>query len=158
MATLSPSIGSGPAEPETRSRATLALVIMCLLLVAVPTMVGLIGYRSIKIHTPSTALVVGGDSSLDGAKIEVTDLAEPHHRCFSSISRGDEWQSPILLDPGRYHVSVTHHGTEILNEDFETHRFYGVPVDLTGLAKNLPLRRPHSSSIGAFAHSFAGPT
>jgi hypothetical protein len=69
MPTLDYQNESKRAVAETRPRAMLAMVITGIVIVTVPIMVGLIGYRSVTIHTPETAVVVTGDASVDGAVI-----------------------------------------------------------------------------------------
>ncbi|HET6251363.1 MAG TPA: hypothetical protein VFE47_27005 [Tepidisphaeraceae bacterium] len=123
-----------PALPEeSPSRALAARVITGALAVFVPAMVAIIGYRSIMIHGPSTAVVIDGDPTLDGAKIEVVSSLEPHRRLNSTLNASNDWESPILLDPGLYHVTVTHLGKTILDEDLAPDRLHGVRDELRSM-------------------------
>jgi hypothetical protein len=123
----------GPIGPESRSRAFLAVLITCLLVVMVPLMVALIGYRSIMLHGPTTAVVIAGDSTIDGAKIQVTEAIEPHRKWLATLERSNEWQAPVLLDPGAYHVVVTHRGNLILDEKCTPDRLNGVRFELKSM-------------------------
>lgn len=103
-------------------------------------MVGSIYWRWASVHEPSSAVVVVGDGSLDGATIEISDGAKTW---TNRLDRGNGWQSPLLLDPGQYKITVEHHNREIMREDFVLHRLSGFEErftrhPLTGLEYDLP--------------------
>lgn len=130
--TMAPVSDSRPAtEPEYKARPMFVALIMGVLLTGVPLIVGLIYWRWATIHEPTTAVVIVGDVSLDGAVVAVSN--SEHRRWVVELDRGNFFQSPVLLDPGKYHINVTHRKHDIIDEDFTVERLRGLRFDLPSL-------------------------
>ncbi len=56
----------------SRTGGIVARIVTTLLIILVPAMIGLICWRWANVHVPSTAVVIAGDMSLNGAVVEVT--------------------------------------------------------------------------------------
>lgn len=121
-----PAVASAPA----RSRGRLAKLISAVLAFYVLVMVGLIYWRWATIREPSTAVVIAGDGSLQGARILVTGRG---HQWAVELDKLNGWQSPILLDPGSYHVQVTHRNRLILDQAFQLTRAQGLRFELPSM-------------------------
>jgi hypothetical protein len=121
---------SDGSPPETPLRAFLARLFTVALLIIVPAMVIHIGFRWASVREPTTALLLSGDGSLDGASIVVTPISIYGPVLKTSLAQADGWQAPVLLEPGRYHVTVSHMGRTILDDDCEPNRMMGVRFEL----------------------------
>jgi len=133
----SPSFDEQKPGPVVAWSITAALIILGLVMAAS------IYWRWLTVHEPSSAVLVTGDRSLDGAIITVVDRNDESKSWYSELSHYNLWQSPLLLDPGRYSISIVHRGREILHEDFQLPELHGFEErftrhPLTGLQYDLP--------------------
>ncbi|HWE01570.1 MAG TPA: hypothetical protein VG326_04105 [Tepidisphaeraceae bacterium] len=118
------------ATGESRAAAAFARVATGLLLVSVLLMVGRIYWRWHSLNEPSTVVIVAGDESLDGAKVEISG---EHGHWTEKLNRDDGWQISVLLDAGTYRLVVTHRKLELLNESFSVDRIRGMRFDLPSM-------------------------
>jgi hypothetical protein len=118
------------AEYRSPGRAVFVKTMVWVVVAVVLIMVTLVYYRSVTVHGPETALFVTGDRSLDGAKVVVTSLDARRRPWTVLLTRDNNWKTPVLLETGEYHVSVTHAGNEITAADFAVDPMMG---------KNFPL-------------------
>jgi hypothetical protein len=109
-----------------------ARVATAVLAVAVPCMIAAICWRWATVHEPSAAVVVGGDPSLEGATIVVSS---GHNEWTVGLDAANSWQTPVLLDPGAYHITATHHGRNILDESFQLGRLKCIRFDLPSMVQ-----------------------
>jgi hypothetical protein len=132
MSSLSP-ISTGPTVGEpvrAKTLAATARVVTILLGIAVPLMIAAICWRWATVHEPTAAVVIAGDPSLEGATIVVSGR---RHEWTVGLDPNNAWQTPVLLDPGEYHIAATHHGRIILNEAFRLDRLRGIRFDLPSM-------------------------
>ena len=118
---------------ESRARAFLARLLTVGLIIAVPAMVIQMGLRWAKVREPTTAVLFSGDGSLDGATVKVTSVWDPNNSRTASLDQADGWQAPVLLEPGKYHVVVTHRDRKILDDVCEPDRMTGVRFELPSM-------------------------
>ena len=90
--------------------------VMTIVIIAlVVAMMALIYAKSSKIREPSTALVILGDQTHDGAKVEVKGYGQT----FTAILTEDNrYATPVLLEPGQYTVKITHKNHVLLDSSF----------------------------------------
>ena len=118
-------------------------------------MVSLIYWRWATVREPSTAVVIAGDSSLEGA--QVTVVGEGRQLPPITLGPDNNFVTPVLLDEGQYTAQVTHDQHRILDEPFVVHRFTGVRFELPsavpvmGVATGGPLEVQVDSETGARA-------
>lgn len=113
----------------------LARVIVAGIVILVPAMVGQICFRSATFHEPTTAVVVTGDPSLDGATV---DVVETHRTADArswdvTLTRDNGWRTPFILHPGDYRLRVSLDGHQVMQEDFSLDPFKGIGYDLPSL-------------------------
>jgi hypothetical protein len=95
--------------------------VMTIFIVAlVMAMLATIYWRDLKTPEPSCAVVLYGDQTLADAKVKIAG-ASGHWE--TTLSADNNYQSPVLLEPGQYSVEVTHAGHIILNHRFVLDRF-----------------------------------
>jgi hypothetical protein len=120
-----------PAEnPAARASPALARLVVGVLLVIVPIMIGSICWRWATVHGPTAAVIVRGDASLEGAIISVRGSGKTY---TLDLDRDNNWQTPVLLDPGVYHIEVAHHGRNILDTNFSLESLHGISYDLPSM-------------------------
>jgi hypothetical protein len=93
-------------------------------------MVGQIYWRWHSVNEPATVAIVGGDGSLEGAKI---GIAGKNFRYSAVLDGENGWQSSILLDPGTYHLTVTHRNLTLRDENFSVDRTRGMRFELPSM-------------------------
>lgn len=110
--------GPQPDDPGKGAHARLARVTTGVIIGLVLLMAGVIYWRGAFTHVPTTAMVINGDPSLDGATVAVRGIEDSGRQVDLSIllSRDNGYRTPVLLNAGQYRVSVVHHGQMILNE------------------------------------------
>jgi hypothetical protein len=135
--TLVPNEEDYDAVPSPR-RVMFARVVIALTAVVTLTAFALIFYRSITVSDPSSAIVIVGDASLDGAQILVTSGEFPD--AHATLSAANGYQTPVLLHPGIYSVVVTHKDRVLLRRAFrlESHRGLVFPLELFKAAQTQP--------------------
>jgi hypothetical protein len=143
-------------------------------------MVSVIYWRGAFTHVPTTAIVINGDPSLEGATVNVSGKGESGRAVDLTIPLNfdNDYRTPVLLDPGNYRIRTMHRGQVILNESLTLQ--YMKPIGFVlptavwfqGAAELGDLRveviavnsvfRPHSFLLNAaghyrlFTHLFAG--
>src|SRR5579862_1827624 len=102
---------AGPPSPaassSARETAARLAVLLCIFLVAVMT--ALLWLHWTRVPEPTTAIMIIGDSSLDGADILVQSPDDPatlNRRVRVTLSPDNRFQVPVYRYPGRYHVTV----------------------------------------------------
>lgn len=122
---------TGDTAPMEASR-VVARIVTGLLFVMVPIMIGGICWRWATVHGPTTAIVVRGDASVEGAKIVVTGNGK---KWTAEVRRENDWQVPILLDPGAYQITVRHHNRDIIYppQPFLLDNLHGLSIDLPSM-------------------------
>jgi hypothetical protein len=136
------SSNGGPLTRYSRLRGPFARIMTVVIIAFVFAMMSLIYWRWARVHEPSTAVVVEGDQTLDGAKIEVQDN-DAHWD--ANLNAGNNFSTPVLLEPGRYSIHVTHRNHQILNARFSVDRTHAyryllrpaVPVIGSSLSGNM---------------------
>lgn len=121
-----------PGDDSSRQRSPFAPAIVIVLCIIVPSMIGWIFWRWATLHNPETAVVVGGDSSVDGAVVVVKGNSSTW---TVVLNHANAWQGPVMLEAGQYHVEATHHGRTILSEGFVLERFRGLRFDLPSMVQ-----------------------
>jgi len=109
-----------PPDPQGLARGPFVRVMTIFTTVLVLAMVAIIYWRDLTIREPSSAVIVLGDQTLDGAKIDVWG---ENGRWEAVVSQDTSYQTPVLLEPGQYNVRVTHKGHVILETSFSVERF-----------------------------------
>lgn len=95
--------------------------VMTIFIVAlVMAMLATIYWRDLETPEPSCAVVLYGDQTLADAKVKVVGSGSHWE---TTLSADNNYQSPVLLEPGQYSVEVTHAGQVILNHRFVLDRF-----------------------------------
>jgi len=79
-------------------------------------------------NEPTTAILVVGDSSLDGAKVVVTGSGTPPVTVI--LSSENHYRTPIFRLPGQYHVVTTWHDQTLDESDLVLDRYLGKEIDL----------------------------
>lgn len=118
------------AEYRSPARAAFAKTMVCVVVAVVLIVVTLVYYRSITIHEPTTAVVVTGDRSLDGAKIVVAEQGPKRRSWTVLLTHDNNWKTPVLLDPGEYHINITHAGNDVFAADFTLDPMQGWNIPL----------------------------
>jgi len=115
---IASTVGSFSDPDDLRAGISPLFVHMMIGLTAVLTlgMVSLIFFRSQSIIEPTCAVVVIGDSSLDGATASVRSYNR--EIAATTLSEENQYTSPILLQPGVYELKVTIHGQVLLMDKF----------------------------------------
>ena len=123
-----------PDHLRFHPRRTQFVRVMAVLIVAVVlALVALTGYRSARVHTPSAAVVLNGDPSLDGTVIHVTGEGRGSTRGVDvsvTLNAANAYRTPVLLDPGSYRVTVTHAGQKLIDQEVELMHFQGLVFEL----------------------------
>src|SRR5690242_13418738 len=109
-----------PPDPQGLARGPFVRVMTIFTTVLVLAMVAIIYWRDLTIREPSSAVILLGDQTLDGAKIDVWG---ENGRWEAVVSQDTSYQTPVLLEPGQYNVRVTHKGHVILETSFSVERF-----------------------------------
>ncbi len=104
-----------PEEPSPLLR-FFVLFVIAFSSVATLAMVGWMYYRWAKTIEPSSAIVVEGDPSVDGATILVTGDGETS--ISAKLTAENKYTTPILLSPGTYILTITRDGHTLLKRDF----------------------------------------
>lgn len=123
-----------PAEhaPHRQEGGTLVYApfvrVMTIVIVAVViAMVALIYRQSTLVREPTSAVVIEGDPTLDGAKITVTGYG---HEWKALLGPENNYITPVLLEPGHYSITITHHKKTLVHEDFEILGLHGRRYEL----------------------------
>jgi hypothetical protein len=90
-------------------------VMTVVIIAVVVAMLALIYVKWATIREPSSAVVVIGDQTHDGARIEVSGYS---HTWTAVLDEDNHYGTPVLLDPGRYTIKVTHKNNVLLSTDF----------------------------------------
>jgi len=95
-------------------------------------MVAVIYWRGAFVHTPTTAIVIDGDVSLDGAIVSVSGMGQSGRAVdlTTPLNRDNGYRTPVLLDPGVYHVIVHRGGTIVLDREVRLEEMVGQTLDL----------------------------
>jgi hypothetical protein len=98
-------------------------------------------YRSVTVTEPTSAIVVEGDASFDGALILVTSTEYPAARATLTVE--NNYRTPVLLYPGIYTVLVMHRDRALFRDTFRIDAQRAVGIDLLKLAAQT---RPSTSA------------
>ena len=123
-------------EANGANRAPLVAAILVLLVTSTVVMVSFIWYRWSGVREPTTAVILRGDASLDGAEITVSG----ERTVRATLSEENKYYVPILLDPGEYVVTVELRGTTLIRRPVQVKRFLGVEFDLSTIVKDAVAR------------------
>ncbi|MDB5353643.1 MAG: hypothetical protein JWN24_96 [Phycisphaerales bacterium] len=127
---LTPPTDSDAADSRPPSGGNLAKIMVGAVIIVVMIVVALVYQRSVAIHEPTSAVVIEGDRSLDGAKIVVEENAPTHRSWTVLLNHDNHWKTPVLLDPGDYKMTVTHAGHSLFAAGFTLGRYQGWNVPL----------------------------
>jgi hypothetical protein len=117
MVTQDPNESFVPPTPGRRNAARAVILLSILVtLVALAT----IFYRSFAVIEPTSAVIVIGDPSLDGAEIVVraSDFSSGSLESTATLSADNNFQTPVLLRPGVYLITITYQDRVLLKEQF----------------------------------------
>jgi len=106
-----------PDRPQggTLARGPFVRIMTFVIIAVVVAMMALIYARWATIREPSSAVVILGDQTHNGATIEV----KRGKNTWSAVLNDDNhFETPILLDPGRYVIKVTHKNNVLVSDDF----------------------------------------
>lgn len=127
--------GSARRAPVARGGAVARLAVV-LTVCMVLAMVALIFQRWARVPEPTSAIMVYGDKSLDGAQIlvESADAAtQPGNAPVDvTLKEGNNFQTPVFRTPGRYHVTVTlpWRAQPVVNENVSLGHLQGAVINL----------------------------
>jgi hypothetical protein len=116
--------------PPTGRRGRLVGLIVGGLVASTVLMVAFIWYRWYPVQEPTTAVIVAGDATYDGAVVTVVGTSTISTR----LNPANNYVASILLKPGRYVVTVKHRDQVLIRQDVEIKRFLGVRFRLKELA------------------------
>jgi hypothetical protein len=115
------------SERELPARGSFVRVMTAVIIALVLAAMTTIFWRSFILHEPSSAVIVVGDQTLDGAEIVVHGGT---HDLIASLDADNGFSTPILLDPGRYSMEVTLGNHVIMKTDFTVDRLRGMQYTL----------------------------
>ena len=105
-----------PQQGGTLVYAPFIRIMTFVIIAVVVAMMSLIYARWATVREPSSAVVILGDQTHDGAKIEVKGI---HKKTWHAVlNEENRYETPILLDPGHYTIKVTHKNDVLLDTDF----------------------------------------
>jgi hypothetical protein len=109
LVTQDPNEDLTPPSPARLNAARLAIIASIALTLCALT---LVFYRSYAVVEPTSAVIIYGDPTLDGAEIFVRpDVLSPDFPAArATLSADNNYQTPILLRPGNYWITITHKG------------------------------------------------
>ncbi len=116
--------------------ATFVRVMIAVTIAIVLAMTSLIFYRSQTVVEPTAAIIVTGDKYERGSKIVVREFnsltsADGREVANTTLTGENENVSPILVEPGEYHVTVTSPDDQTLaDEHLRTYFMRSTPVSL----------------------------
>ena len=124
LVTQDPNEVITPPTPGRRRAARVAIVASIALTAAALTTVF---YRSFAVIEPTSAVIVIADPSFDGAEIVVRpDVLSPSYpESRAILSADNNYQTPVLLRPGDYLITITLDGNVILKDKFPVQAFKG---------------------------------
>lgn len=113
--------------PPTAGRLAAARVVISASIILTVAALATVFYRSFAVIEPTSAVVVVGDPSLDGAEISVTPdaFSSDYPESFATLSPDNNYQTPILLRPGTYWITITHKEHLILRDKFPVEAYKG---------------------------------
>jgi hypothetical protein len=130
-APVRPAHDEGVAGANGTHRGPLVAAILVLLIASTVVMVGFIWHRWNGVREPTTAVMLRGDETLDGAEITVSG----ERTVRATLNASNKYYVPILVDPGQYVVIVELRGTTLVRTTVEVKRFLGVEFNLSAIAK-----------------------
>jgi hypothetical protein len=101
-------------------------LILGVLVVSTICMVAFIWWRWHDVHEPTTAIIVDGDSSLDGAEISVSGGPRARDPITTTLKPQNDYVAPVLVEPGEYTVTARHQGRLLMQRRVIVKRFLGV--------------------------------
>jgi hypothetical protein len=123
------------ANAQFPARGIFVGFIIFFLIASTVAMVAFIWYRWNGVREPTTAVIVHGDAGLAGTLITVSG---PDRVVRATLDSSNNYNVPILVDPGVYTVRAELGGRLLLNKDVEVRRFFGVMFNLSQFVKDLP--------------------
>jgi hypothetical protein len=134
-----------PPSPARLSAARIAIAGSILLALAALT---LIFYRSFAVVEPTSAVIVIGDPDFDGAEVVVEPAAFSPEipAARATLSAENNYQTPVLLRPGVYRITITSGDRELLRQRFRVEAYKGQEYLLGKAAeRKLATTRPKTS-------------
>ena len=110
------------AERNVMVNSTFVRVMICVTIAIVLAMTALIFYRSQTVVEPSAAIIVNGDKYEAGSSIVVREHepaggADGRDVARTTLTSDNQYVTPILVEPGEYHVTVTAPDGQVLADE-----------------------------------------
>ena len=134
--TAQPEYGSDDDDdaPTARMKGPVIIGMIVLTALFVVGMLALIYVRWLTITEPTTAVIVQGDPSHDGATVLV---AGNYTNVTATLNEANDYAAPILVVPGTYTVTVTQNDRVIGKWDLVTEHYRGSVLYLSAEAREL---------------------
>jgi hypothetical protein len=126
--------------PVARLNGPVVIGMVILTGLVVLLMVSLIYYRWVTITDPTTAIIVRGDDSYDGAVVKVTGNGA--RTVTATLDAANQYETPILVVPGTYTVTVEMGGRVLGKWEPIVERYRGSVLYLSERARRNATSQP----------------
>jgi len=104
----------------------------CVIVIVVLVMSLAIFKRWLTVREPTSAIVVQGDKTVDGTQIVVSN----HDQSWkATLSAENNYLTPVLLEPGEYHVKVTWRNHVLIEQPFSVEHLQMVRYELPSVVQ-----------------------
>ncbi len=117
------------AGGERSERMPVVMIIIFLAAAMFVSMVAVIYYRWVTVSAPTSAMLLIGDESLDGAVVIVNGVGMKAPQVIT-LARDNGFQSPLYLHPGSYELRVMHGDREVLRRQIDMYTNRGLRLNI----------------------------
>jgi hypothetical protein len=132
--------GPDADAPVARLKGPVVIGMIVLTGLVVLLMVSLIYYRWVTITDPTTAVIVIGDESHDGAVVKVS--GNGIRTVTATLNAANQYETPILVVPGTYTVTVEQDGKVLGRWEPIVERYRGSVLYLSQRARQGAMSQP----------------